>query len=282
MGVKLSETAMTVNFRLSTWNNNKFDREISAEVAKKRELNQGDAGRYIKVLMPYQELTEIYKIAREWRQFHRWNTMPWKDNNVRLVACKRYSFYSDGMRKREIAFDDAVDLFVPKYPEFINLERQRLKDFKQSDYPDDIAPKFGHSIKVEPLMDPTDWRTTLRDDQIEDIKKKLLEEEQERKTTLLQDLWQRLFDPVKSMATQLSKDKPRIHKSLVANIMEICDVLPDLNILEDGVLDGMRQEILNKLTWADAETLRKTPVVRKTVAKDAQDILDTMSGYMGI
>ena len=69
--------------------------------------------------------------------------------------------------------------------------------------------------------------------------------------------------------------------SLVNNIVDLCALLPRLNIADDPRLEEMRQTVESTLCQANPEVLRDNIAVRATTASNAETILSAMAGYMG-
>jgi hypothetical protein len=68
--------------------------------------------------------------------------------------------------------------------------------------------------------------------------------------------------------------------SLVGNIEQLVDMLPGLNVLNDPDLDAIGKEVKARLLGYDLKDLRKKPAVRSAAAREAQEIMDKMAGFM--
>ena len=76
-------------------------------------------------------------------------------------------------------------------------------------------------------------------------------------------------------ATKASK----FANSTVANVKELADILPDLNIFGDDQLDIAANKILSKLRHANPDELRESEDKRNETIKDAKNIVDSLSGF---
>jgi len=83
------------------------------------------------------------------------------------------------------------------------------------------------------------------------------------------------------MHERLADEDNTFHDTLVENLREQAILLPKFNVSGDPKLDKLLQEINMKLCINDADVLRHDFDIREDVAKDAKEILDKMSGYMG-
>jgi hypothetical protein len=79
----------------------------------------------------------------------------------------------------------------------------------------------------------------------------------------------------------MKKEKPNFRASILSNIQEVVAMLPDLNVTDDPHLTKMSKDITAMLKGLDPEMLRGDPLQRKKVAKNADDILRKMKGYVG-
>jgi hypothetical protein len=66
----------------------------------------------------------------------------------------------------------------------------------------------------------------------------------------------------------------------VSNILELVDLIPGLNVLDDPTLNALGDEIKAKLGGVDPKDLRKDKGVRSQAAKDAEAIMARMAGFM--
>jgi hypothetical protein len=66
----------------------------------------------------------------------------------------------------------------------------------------------------------------------------------------------------------------------VSNISELVDLIPGLNVLDDPDLNQLAREIKAKLAGHDPKDLRKDKATRTQAAKDAEEIMGRMAGFM--
>jgi len=96
----------------------------------------------------------------------------------------------------------------------------------------------------------------------------------------MNDLWNRLYRVVNHMAERLADPENKFKNSLVDNIVDLCDLLPRLNITSDPKLEKALLEVRQKLTAYDSQTLRDSNDIRSQTALEAQKILDKMKHYL--
>jgi hypothetical protein len=76
------------------------------------------------------------------------------------------------------------------------------------------------------------------------------------------------------------KIKGTFRDSLVGNIRTLADLLPKLNITQSNALDEMSQRLADELCSFDAPALREDPVIRTTIAENAEKILADIADIM--
>lgn len=279
----ISERAMLVKLSIAQWTARKYDKEISAKVATDYQTSS-DVGRYNKVLIAEEAIKRIAQKATEARTYHYTNTLPWLDDGQRILPAANYMEYMQSMQRFRLDFETAVSEFVDSYSAYVDEARIRLNGmFKESDYPglSELAGKYSYDIAVLPMPVSSDFRVDLGTAQTAAIREDIERRANQATEDAMKDLWNRLHETVSKMAEKLADEKGIFRDSLVGNAVELCSLLPRLNITGDSRLETMRQEVERKLCSASAQELRDNPTVRADVAKNASELLDAMAGYTG-
>lgn len=93
-------------------------------------------------------------------------------------------------------------------------------------------------------------------------------------------LWQDVMAPIQNIVDQLSKDKTRIHDSLVGNVIAITDLIPAYNeIHKDQNLTAAAQAIKAELCKINPEDLRKSAEIKAKALAEAKAIVAEYSPY---
>jgi len=280
----LNRRAMLANLSISQWTARKYDRKVSKEVAEKYNATQ-DAGRYNKVLIAQEEIKVISKVANAARTFHYFQTLPWNDNGDRILPAKNFERYQEGIEKFKRDFDDAVTRFIALYPALKDDARRNLNGlFNEEDYPatEHLRGKYSFRPTFEPLALAADFRVDLIGAQAADaIRQDLETRTQDAQQKATAELYQRLYDSVKHMADKLADPEGIFRDSLVNNLVELCGVLPSLNFADDPELAALTDEVRDKLTNLDPQTLRTSVMFRGQTASDAGEILAKITGTAG-
>lgn len=279
----LSNTAMLVRLSISQWTARKYDKKVSENVATQYMADK-NAGRYNKVLVAEEAIKAIQKTANEARTYHYEQTLPWGDDDSRLLPAANYLHYSEKMRGLRVNFESAVADFIAAYPVLVDEAKARLNGmFNASDYPyqSEIARRYSFGVSINPLPSSDDFRVSLHDSEVLAIRADIAERTKQAQQTAMADLWSSLHTAVSHIADKLHDKDAIFRDSLIHNVVDICELLPRLNVLGDVNLENMRQAVEGKLCSYRPDDLRANKTERKNAANDAASILDAMSAYMG-
>jgi len=189
------------------------------------------------------------------------------------------------MRKHHIIFTRAVDAFLERYPELIREAKDRLGDLFDPDAfpsPSIVRSKFGWRLDVLPMPDSRDFRVDIGTDEAKTIKDSVERNIRATMQKAVGDVWSRLFKVVNHMAERLGDPDAIIRDSLVGKVVEVCEILPDLNLTGDKDLEKMRRQCIRKLTKLVPNELRTNPDERQQAAEKAKEITNAMKEFMGI
>lgn len=281
--MKITEKAMLVRLSISQWTARRFDPKATTHVIEDYGARP-DSGRFNKLLVDLEAVKRYQKAANEARAFHYGNTLPWGDDESRILPTDNYLNYTKKMRELRSVFEGAVDEFVAEYPRLIEKAQEDLNGlFSTEDYPapESLSEKFNFSVSVSPVPDSGDFRVSLSDDEVEQIKADIEARVKDSITEAMRDAWDRLFRAVKHMAEKLQEPGAIFRDSLVGNIVELCDVLPRLNLTNDPNLNKIIKDARAALASLNPKALRKYKLERKAAAGKAGDILKKMEAYMG-
>jgi hypothetical protein len=284
MSVYLSERAMLVSLNISQWSARKYDRKVSDKIAVEFHT-KGDSGRYNKILIAQEAIKKIQTIVGVARNFHYENTLPWRDDGARILPSDNYFTYTQRMREYRGQFESSVNDFINNYDSYVDEARDRLNGmFKAEDYPlkEDLPKKWGFEVTINPIPNAADFRVALQEEDILAIKEDIERRLQEAQKRAMDDLWRRLYEVVKHMANKLSDKDGKFKDSLVGNVVDLCSLLPSLNFGKDSKLEELRWEVESRLCGYNPDELRNNKNIRSEIAKNAQDILNTMNGYLGV
>lgn len=282
MTKKLSDKAMLISLEVNTWRALRKDEKISAEVAEKYDADRA-MGSYTKRLAPPEALAAIRQLKSEIKRFHKTQTLPWDDRFNRVLLAKNFTKYAERMREFRGRFEKLADDFEIGYPAIMAEAKTRLNGlFNAEDYPhpEDIRGFFVFKTDVSAFPDAGDFRVNLRAEEVNAIQAEMQNRFDNAVKTAMADAWGRLYEQVQRMAERLTGEEP-IRHDYVADLEQLLDLLPMLNLTNDAQLNKMAKDAKLKLTAAPTSALRENQGLRDKTANDADAIMQAMSAYMG-
>lgn len=279
----LSEKAVLVGLSIHGWQARKYDRKISAEVAEQHAATS-DAGRFNKHLLPggAESYDAVHKKGRELRSFYYENTLPWSKDGQRILPTKNYQTFSDGIRKMRREYETLAREFIREYPVLKEDARLLLNGmYKESDYPQpsEMMDKFSIVVETLPLPTASDFRVDLAKEEVDRIKKEIETRIENEFANANKDLWERLRVSVGNIVGRLSCPDSKFHDTLISNLTDLVNLIPNLNVTGDENLEAVRKRC-EALTAHTPETLRTDTAVRADVAFQAKEITEIMDAYM--
>lgn len=286
----ITDKAMLASVTVTQYTGRKHDKKVSQDVAAEHGTSV-DVGRYNKVLLAKSALEQITRAAGAVRDFHYKNTLPWEDDGARILAGVNYFDYCRGMNGLRADFDREVARFVANYDEYVNDSRARLKGlFVAADYPSakDIARRFTFDYKFKPIPLKEDLRINLNQEEVGRIRADIERRTNAAIAEAVRATWQRVHDVVAHMAERLraykTNDEGKVEgafrDTLVANIRDLAELLPRLNVTGDAQLDATAQRLRAELCAASAQDLRDSEPLRAKVATEAERILAELQANM--
>jgi len=280
-GYLLEEKAMLCHVEIHFYGFRKYDKEASDVTAEKMGADK-NSGRYNKSLIEREGLRYLKNVSGDIRRYHRRNTLPWRDDEYRILPSTNYIDHTKGLREKVSKFDKSADDFCKTLPELYEKAKKSLgKMYNEGDYPDPetVRSRYWVKIKISPVPVSGDFRvSTIDKKELEAIKKEIESEKVEAIKEAMTSLWERLQSPIKKMVEKLSDKDGEFRDSLVGNIKTIVNLIPKLNLGDENITK-FAKDINSKLCNVDPKDLRKDEKVRKETTKIAKEILDKMSAY---
>jgi len=271
----IREKAMLVKVTVHFWNGMKFDKEVTHKTAEVFEADPFKAGKYNKMLVDRDELDSLTKLINAARSFHYYHTLPWMDEGYRILPAENYFSYLSGMNSIIDEFNSEVNKFLEKYPSLIEKAKSTLKKmYNQWDYPsvEDLRRRFRIQVDFLPIPDTEDFRVKLSDEEIKSIKNNLQERLNESIKEAQLSLWKRLSALINRIVERLSDENSIIRESLIGNIQELVEVIPNLNIVNDRELIDLVDEVKKDILVYSSEDLRSSKTIRKKILEKAKVI----------
>lgn len=264
---------MLVKLSLSQWSPYRQDREKSEELAKASDTTV-DWLRANKTLVSKSAIDPITSAFTAIRLFHYGLTLPWTDDGWRVLPTAIYDAYRAGVEERK---DKAMGLVYELNRSFPRLKEEAKGhlngSYHDEDYPTNLLDHYGVRMDVQPIPQGDNLRVAVDKDELRRLQKNIESRVQAKMNGAMMDLWERLRKAVDYAAARLSDPKARIYDTLVTNIKDLVEVLPNLNITGDPELDRMASDVKEQLTSFRPDALRRSAVARAKVAAKAKDAL---------
>lgn len=278
--------SILVFLKIKTWSSKITEQSIrtGAARANKADIDLVSAQ---KRLIKKSRLDKITALAWNGRKIFYRLTLPWDNYGTRLLPANLLERFKNDMANIQAQFQNEVDKFLKDYNQARDEMRNEVTGlghlFRDEDYPNlaTVRSRFEYTWIYQPLPDPThiDVNSALSSDQVAEIRRSVEDQAKANIVGAVQNTWARLHDSVKKMADTLSKTDQIFRDSLVGNLLDVCDILPALNVTGDPRLDAACEEA-KKLCRFDPETLRKDKEARSDAAKEADDLVNRLAGFM--
>ncbi|MBU1067426.1 hypothetical protein KKE60_06535 [Patescibacteria group bacterium] len=298
----LADKAILVNLSISQYGGTAKDKD-----ATKLVLNNfnalSEAGTFTKHLIPKEgAASRVTTAVNTIRKYFKTHTSPWDYRGTGIIRSSKYQEFVNTIRRLIEEYHEAVKEMISEFP---SLQEKAKNTFLQdlynaNDYPSiwELERKFKISLEVFPIPKTEDYRVDWSEEEKRKIDEDRQQLENERLEKVNRGLWERIHNPLKHIALTLSKEDPKIYKSLLTNLSSLLEILPDLNITDDPELEEMRKEILDTLFENDIDAIRESKIIKDETANKAkklvkkiidnnhveeeQDIIDIMSTYAPI
>jgi hypothetical protein len=280
----LSERAMLVTLGISQWTARKLDRHETTALNRSHGLSV-EAARVNKNLLPCgSHLEKVHQVTGAIRKDFARLTLPWGIDGVNILKSSAYVEFTQIANKWHSDWQGAVDEFMTAYPQAVEDARIMLNGlFKDEDYPpvEDLTRRFAFNIQFMPVPAEQDWRVDVGDAERERLKAMLTQQVVDAEARASQEAWRRVHEVVSRTYDRLKDPDTIFRDSLVENAVELCRVLPMLNITDNPDLERVRQQIEGSIGVyrQNADILRASPKAREDVAGQMSDIMSKMAGY---
>lgn len=268
---------------ISSWTNSGRDSDAELELAHKHSCNERRI-RVTKELLSKDncpELAHVKALERKARDIWRDMTLPWMDRGGgRILAAEVHGTFlakmHDVSSELEKAWKDLAKVFDRKVAD----EQGSMGSmFKKEDYPtgEQLLKMFNFDIDIMPLPKVKDIRLSVRSNELKKIKQDYENMVQRKLDQAVKAPWIRVHKVISHMMDRLeAKDldpSSRLYESVVFNIKDLADLLPDLNITKDPELDKMALDLKRKLTMYDVGLLKESPLLRKELQNNGRKLL---------
>jgi hypothetical protein len=281
---------MLVKVELKKWGGTKTDKSLAEEIS---DNHSTDSSLYSvsKKLTKNATLKAIKKIDGLIRTDciysgagYRGFCHAWDNNGNYLLPIdakdkfeKRFAEYRDDREK-------LVKQFLSEYPNIIDDARVEFgSTFNESDFPhpNEIEDCFSCEVIKNPVPSTDDIRVNLSKDEIDELKANGKAQEDAK----IKEITGSVIDKVNGVLGHFSekiKAGETFRDSTLDKVIDLCDVLPALNIDGDAKIHQAHQSLMDVFhnTDIDAKTLREDKDKATEVADASDKILEELSGWV--
>jgi len=287
----IHERVLLVSFHCSRWGNRKRETEESRLIEGKHGSDHGVFS-VSKSLMASSALKEINAAYNRAKQTHNLLTSPWDLNGQGIITTRGYTEYTRLMQENKMTFDGAAHTFCyENLDDLIKAEESRQGDsFNIDDYPtaDEIFECFDFKVNVDELSRGDDIRVDVSDAERKAIANNINQRNDERIEAAVKTIFKRIAEVTEKMHEKLSEYKKKdsggkgsgFHDSLVSNVLELANILPELNITNDPKITELHTQLTKDLCQNSAIMLKNRDDLRSDTARKAKKIYDKVSSYM--
>jgi len=279
----LAKKAMVVTLSTTCWGARKSDKVTTKEVTENKQAQAG-AVNVTKAMIKKDALKPIREIIRKMKKYHDTCTLPWDNNGGRLLPTSMHSDYTEFFRKCNQELEDAVLDFLSEYKNHVAEATYMLGDlYLEDDYPSkaELAKKFGMDLDFGKVPEATDFRVDIPEHEQQRICRQIEERVEKQHAESMRKVWKRIYKTVEHVYDRLKDVDVIFRNTLIENVQELVDILPELNILEDKNMNDMAKELKDVLCGHDPEELRRDRAKRLSVASDSKELLDKIGAYFG-
>jgi hypothetical protein len=240
------------------------------------------AGDYQKCKIDKADIRDVIKYANQARNAHRSFTMPFANKGYRILPAKRILEYTNEMAIHKANFESAVADVVVDWPNILTRAQSRLVGtlFNPGDYPSqaNLPNYFNFDFDMIPIPEASHIVLDIEKEVIDELQAQLDQKQKEGLERAMADVWRRLYEPVKNMAKVLSEDR-KIFSSMLANVEEIVELLPTINLAGDMQMTMLAAEIKQQLLGHTTGQIKDDDALKAKLAANAQSIVEKMHGY---
>ena len=270
--MSLSEAAMLVSLNINQWSARKYDRQVSKEVCETKGADQ-NSGNFNKQLIPKLNLKNIQRVVNAARNYHYLNTLAWDHDGADLLPAKHYIAYSSELSKFKNEFDHEVSKFIEEYPSILTNVMNNLAGlYNSNDYPSQerIKSKFNFEVNITPIPDVADFRIDINKKDMDKLKQDLGNRLEAANAAAEKDLFMRLYTTIAKAYMTLNTPDKIFRNSLILNIVELVQKIPDMNFNDDEQLNQIAKDVSAEIRIIDIEDLRKNKIYRRRVASNLE------------
>jgi len=202
-------------------------------------------------------------------------TLPWEDRGNRLLPADNVVKFQTELATLRRKWDNAVEEFVVEWDKIVLDARTRLNgDFRESNYPSAnyVRTVFKMSAIFMPMPDNSRLVDSIRDE-MEDVFT-------DRIKAAGNELRNRLITKLEHLASKCNEvggeGTIRFYESNVTNVLELCELIPDMLVGDDPALLTAIADAKSMLDNVDADSIKSSEIIADDIRTKAAAIASSL------
>lgn len=281
MSTALHDKAMLASPSISLPGFTRKDEDITADVKLKHALGK-EAGKWISQVFPEPATRPFIKFKSAVTKVHERLTLSYPERGVAILPSALYLEYVEEMGKLKQQFFALRDEFMSHLSEHEAwAKKEHNGHFDASLYRrEELVKKFGFNVGFRPVPASSQFSSTIHsligNEAASDVDAAVQLAAQEAQKELLE----RLSKPLGHIVSKLSDDEAVFRDTIISNLREIVDLVPQLNLAGDAGLNKFAAEAKRELSNLDPQVLRDNKSARREAAQKADALAKKMQAYL--
>jgi|TARA_R110002020_G_scaffold128335_9_gene287644 hypothetical protein len=246
--LQASQKACETQLNLSKWEGKRVERKIDGDVVAKYNSVRGKTRTTKELVSKKSEPTygAAMRASRAIYDFWVASTTEWIGRGRRALNGVKFLEVSTKVEELVGQLDSAVDALVAEWPAIVERQREELGAlFDEAQYPtaEEIRGEFSATIKYMPIAPADAIALDLDEEAMAKFQASAEAHIREAIAISVGDVYKRLKEPLAKMVATLRDPSATFKDTLTANITDVCDAMPTLNMFGDARLDALATEL---------------------------------------
>ena len=233
-------------------------------------------------------INQIMTKGSEAYTYHKANTLGYIDKGPRLLPNVKYMDYTAAMRDRIQAVEDMLDLHMPNYDKYVQLDIQHRSLSPNSratvdDYPtaEEFRSRMGFDLRFTPLPDAKHFLFDISDNDMAEFNASMDAMAAGARIEVIKGMLEPLQHLVAKLNKPIGTEGAIFRDTAVENVMDGLRRAKALNVTDDPAVNEMADTLMDAIKQYshNKDMLRESPVVRETAAKRLDDIAKKMGAF---
>lgn len=256
------------------------DKTLTKETLEEQQAKTGGLA-VTKRMICKEAFKQLCEIRTSFRQAIERVTIPWDIEGMRFCKPKAVTKVVQARDMFGPMFDATkTNELLGRYDHWLKLTREQVGlAFNEAEFPSkkELDANVSWSLSISALPKAEALRKVK--DLDETLMAQLAKAEDARiKASIKSGMsvaWGRMIDPLQKMVSVLSGEKPRIFESLVGHVNEAVASIESINLTDDPTLYEFANRTKGLLEQISVEDLRDDKLLRASVVKKSNAILET-------